>query len=275
MTEYVTSTDGVPIAFHRVGSGPPVVAVHGGLGTWRSWARVADLLADRFEFLLVERRGRGDSGDATEHSLEHEVDDVRAVLDRAGAGAALVGHSYGGALALEAARTASQGAVTAIAVYEPAVGVGNLISRAEIDRCDELVALGDLDAALAHGLAQLDTAGLVAMAPLPPRSHRPPALLALTPTIPRELRAVAQLGAERYAQVTPATQVLIGTHSPPPQRDACERLAAALPDASVARLEGLGHVAHTAAPDAVATALGPFLVTHLYATPAEPELGSH
>ncbi len=273
MTDYVTSNDGVSIAYHRIGSGPPVVAVHGGLGTWRSWARVAELLADRFEFFLIERRGRGDSGDAIAHSLEHEVDDVRAVLRQAVPAAALIGHSYGGALALEAARTAERRAVAAVAVYEPAVGVGSLIPPAEIERCEELVARGDVDAALAHGLAQLDDAGLVATARLPPRSRRPAALLALTPTIARELRAVADVDAESYRQLTIATQVLIGTNSPPPQRLACERLAATLPDASVAWLDRLGHVAHTAAPDAVAAALGPFLTAHL-GTTAEPDRGS-
>jgi pimeloyl-ACP methyl ester carboxylesterase len=114
MTEHVTSTDGVSIACERLGSGPPVVAVHGGLGTWRSWRRVAERLADRFEFFLIERRGRGDSGDdPAGHSLALEVDDVRAVLDLAGPGAAVIGHSYGGALALEVARAAERGAVAA------------------------------------------------------------------------------------------------------------------------------------------------------------------
>jgi pimeloyl-ACP methyl ester carboxylesterase len=260
VTEHVTAADGVDIAYHRVGSGPPVVAVHGGLGTWRSWQRVAERLADRFEFFLIDRRGRGDSGDAGAHSLEREVGDVRAVLDRAGSGAAVIGHSYGGALALEAAR---HGRVATVAVYEPAVGIGHLISPAEIARIEELLDGGDRDAALARGLALLDGSGLVTTMKLPPRSRRPPALLALTPTIARELRAIGGLGPERYRQLELPALVLIGTNSPAPQREACERLAAALPNASVAWLDGLGHVAHTGAPDAVAAALGPFLTAHL------------
>jgi pimeloyl-ACP methyl ester carboxylesterase len=260
MTERVTAADGVEIAYHRVGSGPPVVAVHGGLGTWRSWARVADRLADRFEVFLIDRRGRGDSGDAAAHSLQREVGDVRAVLDRAGPGAAVIGHSYGGALALEAARG---GGVAAVAVYEPAVGIGDLISPAEIARVEQLLEDCDREAALAHDLTLLDGSGLVTTMKLPPRSRRPPALLALTPTIARELRAIAGLTPERYRRLDIPALVLIGTDSPAPQREACERLAATLPNASVAWLEGLGHVAHTGAPDAVVAALGPFLEAHL------------
>jgi pimeloyl-ACP methyl ester carboxylesterase len=271
MTERVTSTDGVSIAYERIGCGPPVVAVHGGLGTWRSWRRVAERLADRFEFFLIERRGRGDSGDAAAgHSLALEAGDARAVLDRAGPGAAVIGHSYGGAVALDVARAAERGAVAAVCVYEPAVGIGSLIAPAEIARVEQLLDAGDRDAALAHGLALLDRSGLVTTMKLPPRSRRPPALLALTPTIARELRAIAGLEPERYRELAVPTLVLIGTNSPPPQREACERLAATLPDASIAWLDGLGHVAHTGAPDAVAAALGPFLTAHL----GRPDLGS-
>jgi pimeloyl-ACP methyl ester carboxylesterase len=259
--DHVTSADGTRIAYRRLGSGPPVLAIHGGLGTWRSWERVATRLADRFEFFLVERRGRGDSGDSPIHSLAREVDDARAVLQRTGARAAIVGHSYGGAVALELARTVEEGTVTAVALYEPALGIGGLIPSAEIAAVEDLVADGELAAALDHGFAQLDAAGLVTTARLPPRSRRPAALVKLAPTIARELRAVDELGddLDRYRRLMLPVLVLIGTNSPPPQRHACERLAATLANAQVAWLEGLGHVAHTAAPDAVAAALGPFL----------------
>jgi hypothetical protein len=55
--EHVVSQDGTAIAFRRVGTGPPVVVMRGALGTSLSWLAVAERLADRFEFLLVDRRG--------------------------------------------------------------------------------------------------------------------------------------------------------------------------------------------------------------------------
>jgi len=33
MSDFVRSADGTPIAYQRLGSGTPVVIVHGGLGT--------------------------------------------------------------------------------------------------------------------------------------------------------------------------------------------------------------------------------------------------
>jgi pimeloyl-ACP methyl ester carboxylesterase len=256
--DHIESPDGTRIAYRRVGRGDPVVAIHGGLGTWRSWLPVAERLADEFEFFLIERRGRGDSGDATNHSLAVEVDDALAVLAQAGPSAALVGHSFGGTVALEAA--AASGAAR-VAVYEPAVGIGGLIPAAAISKIDELVNEGDHAAALDLGLAQLEGAELVATAKVPDGARRPQALLDLTPTIARELRAVDGLGAdvERYAQLDACVQVLIGTASLPRAREAAERLGASMPRAEIAWLSGYGHVAHTAAPDVVAAALGPFL----------------
>jgi pimeloyl-ACP methyl ester carboxylesterase len=124
-----------------------------------------------------------------------------------------------------------------------------------------LIAAGQSDAALDIAIAALDTAGLVSADPRLPGSRRPDAVLALAPTVPRELRAVTAPGlpVDRYATLAVPTPVLAGTRSPRVQRANCERLAAAVPGAGLTWLEGVGHVAHTAAPDAVAAALTGFL----------------
>jgi pimeloyl-ACP methyl ester carboxylesterase len=44
----------------------------------------------------VDRRGRGRSGDATDYALEREYEDVVAVVEAAGEGVSVLGHSYGG-----------------------------------------------------------------------------------------------------------------------------------------------------------------------------------
>jgi pimeloyl-ACP methyl ester carboxylesterase len=264
-TATVRSTDGTEIAFQRLGAGPAVVVVHGGLGTSAGWQRVAAKLADRFEVFLFDRRGRGDNHDRDRpHSLDREVQDVEAVLGAAGPGASLVGHSFGGAVALETARRATPGAVAAVALYEPAVGVGGTIAPAGIDAMDALIARGEADAALDMAIAGLDAAGLVHADPRPPGARRPDAVLALAPTVPRELRAVTQPGLdlERYSALDARAVVLAGSRSPKFQRRNCERLVAMLPHARLVWLEGLGHVAHTAAPDVVATELAAFLAAH-------------
>ena len=230
-TRYLRSADGTRIAYRRLGSGPAVVIVHGGLGTSAGWAPVAARLADRFEVFVFDRRGRGKSGDGrSPHSLEREVEDVEALLGTAGAGAALVGHSFGGAVALETARSAASGLVGAVAVYEPAVGVSGSIAPADIDRMESLIARGERDAALDIAIASLDAAGLVSADPRPAGARRPDAVLALAATVPRELRAVTASGPGigRYGRLRVPALVLVGTRSPEPQRRNCERLASAL-----------------------------------------------
>ena len=261
-TGFATSVEGTRLAYWRLGAGPPVVIVHGGLGSSLGWRPVAQRLADSYEVYVYDRRGRGHSGDSADpHSLNREIEDAEALLAVAGPGVALVAHSFGGAVALEAARRDSSGAVGAVVVYEPAVGVGGAIAPAEIDRMQVLIKDGKLEEAFDVGIAGLDAAGLVAADARPAGAQRPEPVLALARTVPRELRAVTVPGLafDRYAALDLPALVLAGTRSPEPQRRNCERLAAALPKGRLAWLNGLGHVAHTAAPDVVAAEVRGFL----------------
>ena len=258
--EHVTSRDGTKIAYRRIGSGPAVVVLHGALATSLSWLAVAQRLADRFEFFLIDRRGReGSEYGAPPHSLMREVDDGRALLEVAGPGAALIGHSYGGAVALELARRVAPGEIGHLVVYEPGVNVAGLVPPPQIERIERYVDSGEFGRALDVGVEQLDAAGLVRSDG--PVGSRPSAFLELARTLPREIRAVDELGADldRYAAIDVPVLLLVGTASPERQRRNCDALAAALPNVRVQRLEGLGHVAHNADPDQVAAIIGSFL----------------
>jgi pimeloyl-ACP methyl ester carboxylesterase len=146
----VTSRDGTSIAYDRRGSGPAVILVGGGLvdpatgraGRWEN-APLATELAARFTVHNYDRRGRGDSGDTLPYAVERELEDLEALIARAGAPAHLYGVSSGGALALEAA--AAGLAVDRLAVYEVPYIVGDDASR----RWREYVE--QLGAALAEG----------------------------------------------------------------------------------------------------------------------------
>jgi pimeloyl-ACP methyl ester carboxylesterase len=265
--EFVTSTDATRIAYQRIGAGHPVVAIHGGLGTSKSWLPVAQRLADRFELLLVDRRGRGASGDGTPpHRLAKEVDDAQAVLEAAGPGANVIGHSYGGAVALEAARIANAGQIGRLVLYEPGVGLGGLIPTATIDRLQELVDDGQLEEALDLIIEQLDVAGIVRSdaaqaVPLANRPRRPDALIELARTVPREIRAVDTLDTDltRYASIEIPILMLVGASSPSWQQRNAEALTAVLGNAQLVRLDKQGHVGHSRDPAQVAACIDSFL----------------
>ncbi|MGH8174783.1 MAG: alpha/beta fold hydrolase, partial [Steroidobacter sp.] len=100
----LTSPAGIGVSYDKYGDGPPLVLVHGGFSDHRTnWEFVKPLLEPQFTVYAIARRGRGQT-DATEgHSVEDESIDVAAVVRSIDEPVFLLGHSYGGQVALTAA----------------------------------------------------------------------------------------------------------------------------------------------------------------------------
>lgn len=100
-------------------SSPLVVLVHGSLDRSTSFARVLRRLAD-VHTVVYDRRGYHRSREVhpLHSTFEGHVDDLVAVV--AGRPAVVVGHSYGGDVAMAAAlRPECRGTIRAVAAYEP------------------------------------------------------------------------------------------------------------------------------------------------------------
>jgi pimeloyl-ACP methyl ester carboxylesterase len=120
-TETVRSSDGTAISYQTTGAGPGLIVVGGALRVAQDYAPLAAVLARSFTVHLVERRGRGASGPlGPDYGLAKEVADLRVVQAATGARLAF-GHSYGGLVVLETARTAE--VFDHVATYEPGVPV--------------------------------------------------------------------------------------------------------------------------------------------------------
>jgi pimeloyl-ACP methyl ester carboxylesterase len=115
--QFITSTDGTRIACYVQGDGPPLVLQYGALSERRFWGRLAPLL-DGYRLYIVERRGRGESGDAPTYHPQLEAADLTAVLESIGEPAYLFAHSSGAVIALAAALEAPSLVRRAI-FYEP------------------------------------------------------------------------------------------------------------------------------------------------------------
>ncbi|HZH98669.1 MAG TPA: alpha/beta hydrolase, partial [Fimbriimonadaceae bacterium] len=101
--EKVTSRDGTPIAFDRLGDGPPVILVCGAMCDRALMRPTAEELAKRFTVFNYDRRGRGDSRDTTPYAVKREIEDIGALVAEAGGTASVYGHSSGAGLVLHAA----------------------------------------------------------------------------------------------------------------------------------------------------------------------------
>lgn len=72
MMNRVISKDGTSIAYERLGRGPAVIMVTGGLDDGSENAPLARELAKHFTVYNYARRGRGDSGDTLPYAVERE-----------------------------------------------------------------------------------------------------------------------------------------------------------------------------------------------------------
>jgi pimeloyl-ACP methyl ester carboxylesterase len=117
-----------------LGEGPALVLVHGGLGDGNpAMNPLVPSLTEKFTCFLLSTRGRGQSGDHTDHSRERHCEDIATFVDGVGEAAALFGHSGGATWSLGAASQCR--ALTGMAVYEPALPVSRpVISDRDYER---------------------------------------------------------------------------------------------------------------------------------------------
>jgi pimeloyl-ACP methyl ester carboxylesterase len=147
VTFFVTSDDGTRLQLVRAGAGKPVVLVHGTMGSKDDWFEVTRRLSDDFEVTAFDRRGRGDSEDGPEYSIEREIEDVLAVIDVCGRPVHLVGHSFGAVLALLVAARAGD-RIDKLVLYEPPISTEPAADNSLEEQLDTMVAAGDLDGAV-------------------------------------------------------------------------------------------------------------------------------
>ncbi len=250
----VRSKDGTTIGYLRLGAGPPLVMVHGSLGVAEAWLAVANLLAGSFTCYLMDRRGRGRSGDAPDYSIEREYQDVAAVLAAAGAKPHLMGHSYGAVCALGAALETP---VDKLILYEPPAGV---VFGPEVEDYRQAIAAGDPEKALEIGITRIVG---VPQSQFEAMRANPmfPLFKALAPGWVREMQQIEKLGTslDRYRAIESPVLMLLGTDTSDSLKNSTAALLRVLKNARVSELAGEGHGALRTAPQLVAERVREFL----------------
>jgi pimeloyl-ACP methyl ester carboxylesterase len=231
------------------------VLVHGVLGSSSRWP-VLPILQERFTVYALERRGRGESGDAEQYAIEREFEDIAAVADSIGEGVNLLGHSYGGLCVLEAAMLTPF--VHRLIVYEPGPVPA---PQSSIDSLQELLDTGDREGMVTTFLRTLVEMPHEEIEFLKSSSVFQ-SMLDAAHTVPRELRAEKeyQFAPERFQGLNSPTLLLVGGDSPPFANTALKTWHSILPDSRTALLPGQQHIAHYTAPDLFAREVMAFLL---------------
>jgi pimeloyl-ACP methyl ester carboxylesterase len=256
----VTTEGGTPVAYWRYGKGPPLVLVHGTAADQSRWRPVLPALEDLFTVYAIDRRGRGGSGDSDRYAKEREFEDVAAVVDSLGEPVHLLGHSYGGLLALEVALLTRN--VRRLVLYDPGIEVGGaeIYPHEVVERLEALLGEGDRDGVVETTMREV--AGLTPevveyMRAQPVWQARVDA----AHTIPRELRAIKsyRFDPERFENLGTPTLMLAGGDSPAALRKAAEAVDEALPDSHIVVMDGQGHSAMDTGTDLFTTEVTRFL----------------
>jgi pimeloyl-ACP methyl ester carboxylesterase len=256
------------LAYTDEGDGPPVILIHGSASTRGQWRAAVLDLAPRYRVLAPDLHGYGET--PAPRSLEalafdDEVELVDALADLAGADVHLVGHSYGGAIALRAASLRPD-RVASLMLIEPTAFhllrlLGEDAAWREIEavatRHIALVDASDLATCADHFLGYW--IGLDAWRAMPPDLRA--RIVRTMPKIAQEWRMVFA-ATDRYESVAAAgirTLLVRGTATTLAARMVVELLRDQLPQASLVEIEGAGHMSPVTHPAAVNSAIAQHL----------------
>ncbi|MGF1501177.1 MAG: alpha/beta fold hydrolase [Paracoccaceae bacterium] len=123
--------EGLPVHYWERGDGPPVVLVHGAAGNLRDWTfDVGPRLAEEFRVIAFDRPGFGYSGrpDLLGYDPRVQARILRKASAKLGAKRpVVVGHSWGGALAMAWATEAPESIAGAVPVSGVTIPYGGLV----------------------------------------------------------------------------------------------------------------------------------------------------
>ena len=265
----VRSLEHVEPFFREAGTGPGVVCIHSNASTSGQWRGLMDLLAPTFRVLAPDSYDSGKSPQWSSDRVIHLVDEatlIEPVLARAGSPLALVGHSYGAAVALIAA-LANPGRVRAMALYEPtlfalldaetpapneAEGIRNAVA-------DASVALdgGNQDAAAERFIDYWMGTGSWKQTP----EERKPPIVASVTNVRRWAHALftEPTALEAFRSLDVPVLYMVGKRSTPSAHGVARLLTTALPRVELVEFEDLGHMGPVTHPAAVNEVIKQFL----------------
>lgn len=258
--ETILSTDGTTIAYQKTGTGTPLVMVHGTNGSHAHWNLALPQLNQHFTVYAMERRGRGQSGDTPNYSIEREFEDVAALANSVGGPVDVFGHSFGAACVLGAVQQIPN--LRRMILYEPPMLQEQQSPQRAVllDNMEKMLADGEREkvvVTLLRDMLNVPQAMVDRISAAPNWASQVDA----AHTIPRELRQshcyVPNLTA--LEQITISVMFLLGSDSPSFFKQTTETLNVCLANSQIVMLAGQQHSAMLTAPELFANEIIKFL----------------
>jgi 2-succinyl-6-hydroxy-2,4-cyclohexadiene-1-carboxylate synthase len=243
------------LAGHDVGVPTPIVLLHGFAGTGAAWAPVVDRLGERYRALAPDIRGHGSAAHARPVGFPDCTADVAGLAPPR---FALAGYSMGARLALHVA-LAHPERVSRLVLIGATAGIADPLEREARREEDEALAAeieeGDIERFADRWERQPLFRGqppeVVAAARADRLRNRPEGLAAALRGVGTGTMAPLW---SRLPELEMATTIVVGERDAK-YRKLGERMAAALPDAELLVVPGVGHAVHLEAPGIVAATI--------------------
>lgn len=249
-TQSITTADGARLHVESYGEGPGVILVGGTLTASFMYARFAKKLAAALPVHVYDRRGRGRSGPQPgDYSLESELTDLAAVMAATGSSLVL-GHSYGGWIALESTLRLP---VSRVAMYDPVINIDGCVPTHYLPELEAAVARGDDVRALIILMKGINARRAATRIPdslvqmiiraMATFTRRGRAWHGMLQPLVREIGAVRNSGitAARFAAVTTPVLLLCGADSDEFYRTGSRAVAGVLAHGSAVVVPGAAH----------------------------------
>jgi pimeloyl-ACP methyl ester carboxylesterase len=259
-TASIVSRDGTTVGYRRMGRGPAVVLVHGGMMASQNLMNLGAALAGNFTVYLPDRRGRGLSGPLGEQfGIVKAVEDLQALIAHTGC-EHIFGVSAGAIVVLYAA--AATPSVRKVVAYEPPFALASIPESSPaswLPRYEAEIAQGRLAEALVtvskgvrsgrlfSALPRFVTVPLMKLAlPAEAREVKPGdiPLRDLIPTMHHDAQIVLDTADKLEELGALRAQVLLlgGGSSPAYFKRISSAVRKSIPGAAYVELPGLGHM---------------------------------
>jgi pimeloyl-ACP methyl ester carboxylesterase len=248
------------IGFEASGAGEPVILVHSSVSGRQQWRSLTGELASRFQIVAVDLFGYGESSSwppTRPQTLADQAELVLGLIRHVGRPLALVGHSFGGAVAMKASLRLGPDLAGLVlldanpfyllamygrdAAYAEAAGLRDHVKRYGADGRWEVVAerFADYWNGAGTWAAMPERRRTAFLAALPPNVHEWDAVMNETTPL------------EEWRGIRAQTLLVRAAQTRRPIRELSELLLDAIPGWRLVEILGAGHMAPMTRPDLV------------------------